>query len=110
MMKLAMSPAASGLLRALLQRAQVTRDRILLTDWRSTDWQSLTLIGERHRVRLRIPGPDAMEIADRLTNGLEEAEFSVPGQIVADIQQSGISRAMADGSVELSVEALTVEE
>jgi hypothetical protein len=51
-----------------------------------------------------------MEIADRLTNGLEDAEFTIPGQIVADIQQSGASRAMADGSVELSIEALTVQE
>ncbi len=110
MMKLAMSPAASGLLRALLCRAQVSRDRILLTDWRSTDWQSLTLIGERHRIRLRIPGPGAMEVAERITDGLEEAEFNISGQIVADIQQPAASRAMADGSVELSIEALTVEE
>ena len=110
MMKFAMSAAASGLLRALLQRAQVTRDRILLTDWCSTDWQSLTLIGERHRVQLRIPGPGAREIANQLTDGIEDAEFRIPGQIVADIQQSAASRAMADGSVEVSIEALTVEE
>ena len=110
MMKLAMSPAASGLLRALLQRGCVTRDRILLTDWRSTDWQSLTLVGERHQIRLRIPGPGALEIADRIASGLEDAEFAIPNQIVADIQSRDSPRAMADGSVELSIEALTVEE
>ena len=38
MMKLAMTPAAAGLLRALLGRAGVDRNRILLTDFRSTDW------------------------------------------------------------------------
>jgi len=46
MMKLAMSPAAAGLLRALLDRAGVDRDRILLTEFRSTDWRSLVLIRE----------------------------------------------------------------
>ncbi len=46
MMKLAMSPAAAGLLRALLGRAGLDRNRILLTEFRSTDWHSLTLAGE----------------------------------------------------------------
>lgn len=110
MMKLAMSPAASALLRALLIRSGVTRDRILLTDWRSTDWQSLTLMGERHQVRLRIPGPEALEVARRLTDGLEEAEFTITGQIVADIICLGAPKAQKDGSVELSIEALTIAE
>ncbi|MFL6733498.1 MAG: hypothetical protein ACJ8EY_02250 [Sphingomicrobium sp.] len=110
MMKLAMSPAASGLLRSLLQRAEVTRDRILLTEWRSVDWQSLTLIGERHQVRLRIPGPGAAEIAERITDGLEDAEFCIPRQIVADITVTGRPRALEDGAIELTMEALTVEE
>jgi len=43
MMKLALSTAAAGLLRALLGRAGVSRDRILLTEFRSVDWNSLTL-------------------------------------------------------------------
>ena len=59
MMKLALSVAAAGLLRALIARAGVDRDRILLTDFRSVDWQSLTFVGERHEMELRIPGPDA---------------------------------------------------
>ena len=110
MMKLAMSPAASALLRALLQRSGVTRDRILLTDWRSTDWQSLTLMGEQHHVRLRIPGPGASEVAARLTHGLEDAEFDIVGQIVADILTKGAPMALSDGSVEVAIEALTVAE
>ena len=61
MMKLALSAAAAGLLRALLARAGIDRDRILLTEFRSTDWQSLTFIGERHEMELRIPGPDAAD-------------------------------------------------
>ena len=110
MMKFALSPAAAGLLRALIARAGVDRDRILLSDFRSTDWQSLTFNGERHEMELRLPGPDAGRLADCLTNGLADAEFEIPGQVVADI---GLERPRShnpDGSISLFIEALTIAE
>ena len=110
MMKLAMSPAAAGLLRALLSRAGVDRNRILLTEFRSTDWHSLTFAGERHRIDLRIPGPGAAAVADVLTRDLGEAEFSVAGHIVADIAVEGAMIEHPDGAVSVTIEALTVEE
>jgi hypothetical protein len=67
-------------------------------------------MGERHDVRLRIPGPDALMIADRLTQGLQEAEFAIAGHIVADIVCKGKPRSLGDGSIEIAIEALTVEE
>ena len=109
-MKLALSPAAAGLLRAILSRAGINRDRILLSQFRSIDWQSLTFAGERHEMELRIPPPDAIAVANRITEGLADAEFSVSGQIVADI---GLERALShnrDGSITLHLEALTVVE
>ena len=110
MMRMPLSAAAAGLLRALLVRAGVSRNRILLSAFESVDWQSLTLAGERHRIRLRIPPPDSHEIADRLTNGLQDAEFAIPGQIVADIALVGAPRVEADGSVTVEIEALTIAE
>lgn len=110
MMRLAMSPAAAGLLRALLVRGGVKRDRILLTEFQSVDWQSLTFIGEQHKIRLRIPSPDAPSIATRLVNGLEDAEFEIPGHIVADVVLSGEPEQLVDGSIALRIEALTVAE
>jgi hypothetical protein len=56
MNRLPMSSAGAALLRALLTRALVDRDRILLTNYRSTDWQSLTFVGERHELHFRVPG------------------------------------------------------
>jgi hypothetical protein len=109
MMRMAMSVAAAGLLRELLRRAGVDRDRILLTEFRSTDWQSLTFIGEQHRIRLRIPAPEAAETAARLVNGLEDAEFPLPGHLVADIALAGEPERSNDGSISLTLEALTVE-
>ena len=110
MMRLAMSPAAAGLLRSVLNRAGVERDRILLTEFRSTDWQSLTFIGEQHRVRLRVPQPDAEDTTARLVNGLGESEFSIPGHVVADIAVEGEPERQDDGSFIVTIEALTVEE
>lgn len=110
MMKLAMSAAAAGLLRALLARAGVDRYRILLTEFRSSDWRSLTFNGERHRIDLRVPGPSARLVADMLTRDLGEAEFAIPGQIVADIAVEGAMVEHPDGAISLRIEALTIEE
>lgn len=110
MMRMAMSPAAAGLLRSLLGRAGVNRDRILLTEFRSTDWQSLTFIGEQHRIRVRIPAPGAADVAALLVNGLECDEFSIPGHVVADVVLAAEPEHQEDGSIALTIEALTVEE
>jgi hypothetical protein len=110
MNRIAMSPAAAGLLRALIARGGVGRDRILLTDVRSTDWQSLTLMGERHRLELRVPGPDSGVVVDRICSGLEDAEFAISRQIVADIAVAGAPVRASDGSTSIVIEALTVSE
>ena len=109
MLNMALSRAASGLLRALLERIG-DHDRILLSEIQSVDWQSLTFTGETHLMRLRVPGPDADLIVGRLTHGLEEAEFSIPGYLVADIAMVGVPRRALDGSVTLAIEALTIAE
>ena len=110
MMKIAMSPAASALLRAVLGRAGIERNRILLTELRSTEWQSLTFIGERHRMVLRVPGPDAEAVARGIVAGIEDAEFRIPGHIVADIVLARPLMRDGDGSVSAELEALTIEE
>ena len=94
--------AAAGLLRSLLSRAGIDRARILLTDFRSVDWQSLTFVGERHQLELKIPGPEGGKIAARLTDGLGEVEFNIPGQIVADIGLEQPPSNNPDGSVTLT--------
>ena len=110
MMKLAISTAAAGLLRALLARAGVDKDRIMLSDFRSVDWNSLTFAGERHEITLRIPGPGAAATAQLLVAGLEDDDFTIPGQIVADICLIRPPSEQADGSMLVEVEALTVTE
>ena len=61
-------------------------------------------------MRLRILGPDPEEATRRLIDGLEDAEFAIPGQIVADIAITDSPKNRADGSIELGLEALTIAE
>ena len=110
MMRMTMSPAASGLLRELVRRAGCSRDRILLTELRSVEWQSLTFVGERHQLELRIAGNDAATLAGRITKGLAEAEFAIAHHIVADIACSLEPELASDGSITLCIEALTIED
>ena len=108
MMKMQMSSAAAALLRALTARSGVERNRILLTDVRSTDWQSLTFTGERHELSLRISGADSGVVAERMCTDLEDCEFSIAGLVVADIALAGTPRRAPDGATELVIEALTI--
>ena len=110
MNRLPMSSAGAALLRALLTRALVNRDRILLTDYRSTDWQSLTFVGQRHELRFRLTGPDAQVIYERMTDKLDDTEFTIPRQIVADVVVYGQPSREPDGSISFTIEALTIQE
>ena len=110
MTKIPMSAAASGLLRALVARAGEPRDRILLTEFRSVEWQSLTFVGERHQVAFRLVGPNADEALHRLASGLAEAEWAIPGHIVADIAVAGPPRYEDGGAITVDLEALTIAE
>lgn len=109
-MRMALSPAAFGLLRALAAKAELPRDRILLSAWRSVDWQSLTFVGERHHISLRVSGADSAEAVRRLVHRLDDAEFDIPGQIVADITVVGGPDHASDGATTLNLEALTIAE
>lgn len=110
MIKIAMSPAASALLRAMIARAAVPRDRILLVDVQSVDWRSLVFTGERHILQLRVQGADSDSVVERMCDRLEEAEFSIPGLFVADITVANAPKRAADGSTTVSIEALTISE
>jgi hypothetical protein len=110
MMKPQLSVAASGLLRAILARTGVERDRILICDWKSVDWQSLTFVGERHEASFRVTGPEAARIVAMIADGLDDAEFAIPGQIVADVALAEAPVPQPDGSILIAIEALTVGE
>jgi hypothetical protein len=104
-----MSRAAAGLVRSLINRGGAGPDRILLIDVRSVDWQSLTFTGERHAITLRVTGPGSDSTVRLMTDGLADAEFAIPGSIVADIAATPVVNA-DDASVLVAIEALTISE
>lgn len=69
----------------------------------SRTWASATFTGERHRFIYQLSESTRSTIIDRLSTGMSEAEFDLPGHLVADI------RISARDWRELTVEALTVE-
>src|SRR6476661_5198356 len=105
MNRLPMSPAASALLRALIARSGVPREAVLLTDVQSVDWRSLTFNGERHILEHRVPGALSRDIVRRMCDGLADAEFNIPGAIVADINVVGSPTRALDGSTSVMIEA-----
>lgn len=107
---LALSPAAAGLLRALVARSGAAREHVLISNVTSRDWHSLTFSGERHLISMRITGEQAVGFAARMVHRLEDSEFSIPGILVADIAVADEPNQGCDGSVALSIEALTLIE
>ena len=51
-----------------------------------------------------------MMVCRRVVQGLSDAEFSIPGHVVADITVAEAPRTEADGSIVLEIEALTIVE
>jgi len=104
-----LSRSAAALTRTLLKRAGNDGNRILLSSWTSVDWRSLTFAGERHEASFRLTGPEAAALARRWTDGLEEAELDLGGgMFVAELSVTYVSPVGADGSVVVSLEALTL--
>jgi hypothetical protein len=104
-----MTSAASALLRALVDRSGPERNRILLSDWTSVDWNSLTFAGERHCAGFVFQGPDAPALASQWADGLPDAEWDIGSSgFVAEIALSAPPETREDGSVLVQIEALTI--
>lgn len=74
---------------------------------RSRPWASVSFTGARHRLTLRLSGEEAREAADRIAEGLEEAEFDLGPDLLVDI--AVVEREDAADEVSLTIEALTVD-
>lgn len=70
-------------------------------------WASGTLSGIRHRLSLRLEGSGAGEAAAAILAGIEDHQFALDGQIVADILCHECEHW--EHSARLTIEALTVE-
>jgi hypothetical protein len=102
------SDATSLLLRSLRVKFGLS-EGLVFEEIRSRAWASATFSGARHELVLRLDGYNAGAVADRLLLGLDAAEFTLRGHILADIAL--VQReALAGGVQRLRLEALTVED
>jgi hypothetical protein len=95
---------------------------LVIEDFESEPWASLTFSGTRHRLAIRLEGPPALVEAGkaRLALLLDEPEIQVPGHFLADLALEAIPCREApapgkfdpDGHARLAIqmEALTIEE
>lgn len=104
---MSVADATSALLRAV-RAALESAAGFVLEEVRSRSWASVTFSGARHELAFRLEGEGAEDAAARFVSGLEAAEFSLRGHILADIALMGEERRA--GFARLRLEALTVED
>jgi hypothetical protein len=87
-------------------------DKFVLTveEIRSRSWASATFAGARHEVSFRIEGEGAGVAADAFLATLTAAEFDLRGHILADIALVSEARSDEGNLVQISLEALTMED
>jgi hypothetical protein len=85
--------AATRILReveAMVRIGACDREKpiMIVEEVRSTDWASVTFVGQRHEFDLRLDGErDAVAAAMvRLADDLAEHEISIAGQFIAEIR------------------------
>jgi len=88
------------LVASLIARAG---DGARLVHGSSRPWASVTFSGHVHFVNLSLPAA----AADAFLDGLDEADFPLPGHLLADIALAG--RRDGEGRALLELEALVLE-
>lgn len=88
---------------------------LVIEDFSSEPWASLTFRGMRHTLAIRLHGAqNAVETAyDRLEAMLEEPDLALPGHFLAELERvESNGEIHFDGSMTLGIhfEALTIEE
>jgi hypothetical protein len=92
--------AGGRLARAVLEKAAAAGVPSILLSARSHPWASITFSGGRHELRLSVPDTEA---ARAWIDALPEAEFRLPGLLVADL-------AVRRAGAEVEVEALVLDD
>ena len=125
-MRMNLRDVHSGLIRAV--RALIADDP-LLDDWGeggngpslvveefdSEPWASLTFTGMRHSLRFRLEGPEdaVLGVRRRLAGRLEEPDLRMAGHFLADSELTDVSREYREVgrmSLSLCLLALTIRE
>lgn len=104
-----------GIVSHLGLSAENREETILIVEsMHSTDWASVTFVGARHRLALRLQGPTAATLdAAAALDGLAGHEFQIAGHIVAEIVATrGNTTTMNNDivAISLTVKVLTIQD
>jgi hypothetical protein len=100
--------SATALIRAVRARFALQGVDFAIEELRSRSWASVTFAGARHELAFRVEGERAEDAAGCFLGGLDAAEFSLRGHMLADIAL--VSEERRPDRVRIALEALTVEE
>lgn len=101
--------------RVIAQLLELTGPESSVIATTSRPWASATFTGARHNVLVRMKGEDRHDKAKWLGKALPEAEFRIPGHIVADAcvesrQERPAGDASSQDELHLQVTILTIED
>jgi hypothetical protein len=107
-----MRPHADRVQAAILRAAvaMVARHgvQVVIEELRCRDWASLTLIGGRHELDIRLVGPDAAAALARLQADLPDADIAIAGHILAELVI--VPGDAEPGNMALTLNALAIRE
>ena len=110
-----------GSFDAVTARTMTRRDRLVeevmaladghgeVVEHRARSWASITFSGTRHKLVIDFEGATAVEAGEELIARLEDHEFSIPGQLVADAAIKAVERVASTTSLIVHAELLLLE-
>jgi len=101
----------------LARREKLADALMLLTDHQgeitahsARPWASITFRGSQHGITLDFEGAEAVEAGEGFIARLEDHEFNIPGQIVADATIKAVERIREMPALIVHAEILMLEE
>jgi len=111
-----------GSFSAVVAKTMARRDRLVeavmaladghgeVVEHKARSWASITFSGTRHQLVIDFEGTEAVEAGEELVARLEDHEFSIPGQLVADAAIRAVEHVPSTGSLIVHAELLLLEE
>jgi hypothetical protein len=103
----------AAILRAVAAMLAPHGVQLVIEELRCRDWASLTLVGGRHELDIRLEGEGAAAALARLQVELPELDIAIAGHILAElvvVPAPADDDAAPAGSVALSLRALAIQE
>lgn len=103
----------AAILRAVAALVAPHGVRVVIEELRCRDWASLTLVGGRHELDIRLEGEGAAAALAQVQAELPELDIAMAGHILAEllvVPMPAQDAAVPAGSVALSLRALAIQE